>query len=233
MKKNIYFLGKIHYDVIAVLLFWIIIHLICWYVQGFTGLYTSQLLFSSLGVSILLFLLLSNSGKGKKDSYFSLPLINSYYKKGNELKITPGGLNMAIRVFYFLLAIASVSISSFKEETSSLNVFDIFFSLFLLFGILFFVIKYLKNRNDFILINTERISWFDDSDKKQMNIDLKSISSYEIESIKDKRLEYPKKIILHINDIKYCIDLEKMSMMQFSDEIIEVLKKNWDSSKQK
>jgi hypothetical protein len=233
MKKNIYFLGKIHYDVIAVIIFWIINHLVCWYLQGFTGLYTSQLIFLSLGVSILLLLILSNSGKGKKDLYFSLPLINSYYKKGNELKITPGGLNMAIRVFYFFLAIASVSISSFKEESSSLNVFDIFFSIILLFGILFFIIKYLKNRNDFILINTQSILWFDDSDKKQMNVDLKEVSNYEIKSIKEKGLDYPQIIILHANEKKYSIDLEKMAMLQFSEEIIEVLKKNWDNLKQK
>jgi hypothetical protein len=79
MKRK--FLGKLSTDFIILVVFWTIIHILGWYAQGFTGFLTGQLIYKTLGITLLLSLLLSNSGKHKGDLAFGIPLINSYLKK--------------------------------------------------------------------------------------------------------------------------------------------------------
>jgi hypothetical protein len=229
MKKKRVYISKIKFDILNLLIFWLICHFAAWYSNGFTGLYSSKLIFLSSGVTILLLLLLSNSGSAKNDTQIGLPFINSYVIIDDEHIFNPGGFNLFIRILYFLIALGFVFASSLNEKNNPLGLFEFGLCLIIVYFILNLLMKYLKNRKDFISITKTRISWLDNQEKKQINIDFNQIQSYETENLKYKTSDYPKKIIIKTPENTFYIDLAQMSILQFSVQIIDQIKKNLDS----
>jgi hypothetical protein len=185
MKSKRYFLGKPLYDVGALIVFWIIIHFLGWYSNGYGDFFKEQLVLITTGVTLLLSLLLSNSGNNKNDFQLGLPFINSYIELDYEIKITSGGLNLFMRVFYFALAVILILAGLISEAVNTLTLIEIFSTLILLSSILFFVAKYMKNSKDYLSINLTTISWYDDSIKNKISVDFKNIKSFEVKNCID------------------------------------------------
>jgi len=226
MRKRIRFIGKFHVNIITVFLFWIIVHVTGWYLNEFSGFFTTQLVLTTLPITLLFSLSLSNKGKTKGDFYFGLPFINSYMTAENELKVSNGGFNFFIRIFYFILASALIASADAIEKDTSTSFSDILFSIIFFGGVLFYIIRFLKNRNDHLTINKGAISWFDDSVKQTIKVDLDNIVELSIQNVQYKSLDYPQKIVLLTREGEYTINLEEMAMLQFSDLIIQQLQSN-------
>ena len=108
---------------------------------------------------------------------------------------------------------------------------DYLITPFVILGLGLLVWKYLKNRKDFLLINNDNIQWFDKEFNKHIIIKLNEIQSYNSVNKSNKSLDYPIKISINANNVWYTINLEEMSILQYSAEIIEQLKMKIDSSK--
>jgi hypothetical protein len=220
MKPKRHFLGKPHYDVAALFVFWIIIHFLGWYSNGYGDFFKGQLVLITIGVTLLLSLILSSSGNNKNDFQLGLPFINSYIESNYEIKITSGGLNLFMRVFYCILAVILILSGLIDEANSSLTLIEMLLTLIFIVVILFFIIKYIRNSKDYLSFNLHTISWYDYSIKNKISIDFKNIKSFEIKTHQYKGLDYPEKIILKTPDRPYAIDLKEMSMLPFSSIII-------------
>jgi hypothetical protein len=133
-----------------------------------------------------------------------------------------------MRVFYLFLSIACLIISINNDKKSDISLIDIFLILIFLIFILFYVIRYLKNRNDYLSIDSQQISWFDNEGNKKIVIDLNEVVNYSIIQERIKSDEYPKLININTRKKNFSIDLQKMSLLQFSEIIIDQLKSNLD-----
>lgn len=219
MKAKRKFIGKFHYDVLMLLVFWLIIHCMGWYSNGFKDFLSSQLLYLTLSISFLLLLLLSSNGN-KKEYSVGLPLINSYKETPFGIEVTPGGFNLLMRIFYFVFALILMFLAFLNDGWKDTSILEILMLVLFTFILLFLVLKYFRNRNDYLSIDQQTISWFDNLNKNVLNVELKSIVDFKVQEIEFKKNKYPQKLILNTNDNKYTIDLEEMSMLQFSNEII-------------
>jgi hypothetical protein len=230
MKYKRKFKGKVGQSLILFVVFWAIVHFCGWYSNGFEGFLNLNLARITLSVSILLGLLTSNSGKSSNEYYELLPFINSYKIKEEEYRFSPGGFNLLARSLYFCIALFLLSMSFYltREEIGYID-YSITVLIILVLGLM--VWKYLKNRNDFLLINNENIQWFDKEFSQEIILKLNEIQSYEVENESYKSLDYPLKIIINANNVQYTIDLKEMSILQYSAVIIEQLKIKVDSFK--
>ena len=85
MKYKRKFTGKVGQSFILFAGFWGIMHFLGWYSEGFEEFLNLELVCTTMCVSILLALLLSNSGKTKNEIYELLPFVNSYIVKEDEI----------------------------------------------------------------------------------------------------------------------------------------------------
>jgi hypothetical protein len=223
MKLKRHFLGKLNSNLFMLLILWVIAHLAGWYSNGFVGLFSLHLILTTIGVTLLLSLLLSSSGNSKNDLQFGLPFINSYLEAEHVLKISSGGLNFFMRVFYFILSLILIGVSLSYDAVNNLSLVEAFLGLIFLFGILFYTLRVIRNFNDFLSINAFSISWYDNSKNGKIELQFKDILSFKVENEQYKSVEHPKSIILNTLDKNYTINLKEMSMLQFSSKIIQHL----------
>ena len=226
MKTQRHFLGKLHSNLLMLVVFWVIVHLVGWYSNGFVGFLSLQLILTTVGVTLLLSLLLSSSGRGKNDLQFGLPFVNSYLESANALKISSGGLNFYMRVFYFILSLILIGASFIYDAANDLSLVEAFLGLIFIAGILFYIIRYIRNINEYLSINEFSISWYDDFTKGKIELQFKDILSFNVENEQYKSVDHPKSIFLKTLDKNYTIDLKDMSMLQFSSKIIQHLENN-------
>ena len=222
MKTKRKFLGKFHIDLLMLLIFWLIMHCAGWYSNGGKDFLSSQLLYLTLSITFLLLLFLSSTGSDK-EYLVGLPLINSYKETPFGIEVTPGGFNLLMRLFYFVMALILMFLAFFKDGWENSSLLEILMIIVFAFILLFLVVKYFQNRNDYISIDQYSISWFDNQNKNVLKVDLKSIVDFKVQKVEFKKEKYTQKIILNTSDISYTIDLEEVSMLQFSNEIMNQL----------
>lgn len=222
MKKKRIFLSSFKSDFLYLLIAWIIIHILAWLHYTHLKIFSFDMLTVTFSITLLLSLILSKIGVNKNNTYFGLPFINSYIKQGEYYQFKPGGFNMVIRLFYFTVAMFFIFINLQFGQLVITDWVDIIFGILIIgFG----VISYFSNKNDFLNINSNCISWYDNDQKEKVTIEWHLINKYSVIKYSNKKgnIEYPEKIVFHTSKEEFSFNMKTMSILQYSQIIIELL----------
>ncbi|MFM7681905.1 MAG: hypothetical protein ACKO7P_04090 [Bacteroidota bacterium] len=150
-------------------------------------------------------------------SFFNFPPSEFYQVDGENVRFRVTGLPMIIKFLYIILGPVLIGLSSKYSDEAFFST-DIFSIIFEILGLLLFISamymqinKYLKNRNDFIQFDEQKITWKDDqTGKHEVSIaDLKSAI------VKAKK-------VLHLelnNGEKHIIKLDELSLTAYAEVI--------------
>jgi len=162
-------------------------------------------LFLSMGIVMILGL------------FINIPPSEYYQVDGSKIRFQTTGLSMKIKFIYLILGpiLILMSLRFTDEAFFSTDIFSIIFEIL---GLLMFlsamymqINKYLKNRNDFIQFDEQKITWQDDQTgiHEVSNADLKSAI------VKAKK-------VLHLelnNGEKHIIKLDELSLTAYAEVI--------------
>lgn len=150
-------------------------------------------------------------------SFFNIPPSEFYQVDGETVRFRVAGLPMMLKFLYIILGSILIGVAiQYSEDTFFSS--DIFSIIFEILGLLLFlsamymqINKYLKNRNDFIQFDEQKITWKDDqTGKHEVSIaDLKSAM------VKAKK-------VLHLelnNGEKHTIKLDELSLTAYAEVI--------------
>lgn len=222
MKKNRIFISSLKNNFLFLICGWAVIHLIGWWYNLGSGIISPDFLMVTFSLTILLSLILSTSGKNKGGTSFDLPFINSYIKHEDNFEFKPGGFNIVIRSIYFFVAMFLL-IKNLQFETSVIS--DWFGIIFGILIIGFAVISYLSNKNDFLIIDSNCISWYDNEQKEKISVEWHLINKYSVINYSSDKssIRYPEKIVFHTSEKEFLLNMETMSILPYSQIIIELL----------
>jgi hypothetical protein len=221
MKKKRIFLSSFKSDILYLLIAWIIIHILAWLHYTHLKIFSFDMLTVTFSITLLLSLILSKIGVNKNNTYFGLPFINSYIKEGDYYEFKPGGLNIVIRSLYFIVAMLLL-LSNMQFRQLGADWFGVIYAILIIgFG----VISYLSNKNDFLNINSNCISWYDNEQKEKISVEWHLINKYSVINYSSDKgnIRYPEKIVFHSSDKEFSLNMKTMSMLPYSQIIIELL----------
>ena len=233
MKQKL--LGSFKIQIFGLLAGWIVLHSILYFkissIDPNISFLSSFLLLQTFGVTMILASLLS----------FTMNVfpLNFYKTDGKKFLFSHNRLNIFIKIILVFFSVLFYTIGILIEPQSDLidnyyandwsvwivYIFGGLFCFALIIGIISSIKNLIKNRNDFIYIDTELIKWFDNVTGK-MQINHEDILKIEIERVKSSRddtlLGIDSFKILTQNETKI-INLEKMSFKPFGDKILEII----------
>jgi hypothetical protein len=218
------FISSLKSDFLALLFGWVFLHFISWLFNGCKGFESYELLLLSFGLTLYMLLVMGSFVNKKGEFKLGLPFLNSYLKAGEKLVFKPGGFNLVIRAFYFLVAtyalFGNMKINEFYDSTLSDKIYSILFLLILVGS----VVKAISDRNDFLIIDAICISWFDNDDKEVKSLLWGDIQQFSIKSDTDSGgLETPRKIVFQTSAGESSLDIEGLAIAQYFDLITEQL----------
>lgn len=222
MKKNRIFISSLKNNFLFLICGWAVIHLIGWWYNLGSGIISPNLLMVTFSITILLSLILSTSGKNNGEISFELPFINSYTKQEDNFEFKPGGFNIFIRSMYFIVAIFLL-ITNLQFGGSVISDW-----LGIIFGILiigFAVISYLSNKNDFLILNSNCISWYDNEQKEKISVEWHMINKYSVINYSSDKgnIIYPEKIVFNTSEKEFSLNMKTMSILPYSQIVIGIL----------
>ena len=156
-------------------------------------------------------------------SFFNFPPSEFYQVDGENVRFRVAGLPMILKFLYIILGPVLIGLSLQYSDEAFFST-DIFSIVFEILGLLLFlsamymqINKYLKNRNDFIQFDEQKITWKDD----QTGIHEVSIADLKSAIVKAKK-------VLHLelnNGEKHIIKLDELSLTAYAEVIGKELHK--------
>lgn len=156
-------------------------------------------------------------------SFFNFPPSEFYQVDGENVRFRVAGLPMILKFLYIILGPVLIGLSLQYSDEAFFST-DIFSIVFEILGLLLFlsamymqINKYLKNRNDFIQFDEQKITWKDD----QTGIHEVSIADLKSAMVKAKK-------VLHLelnNGEKHIIKLDELSLTAYAEVIGKELHK--------
>lgn len=156
-------------------------------------------------------------------SFFNIPPSEFYQVDGETVRFRVAGLPMILKFLYIILGIVLIGVAiQYSEDTFFSS--DIFSIIFEILGLLLFlsamymqIKKYLKNRNDYIQIDKQKISWHDDQTGNHEVL----LSNLKGAIVKAKK-------VFHVelnNGEKHIIKLDELSLTAYAEVIEKELHK--------
>ena len=156
-------------------------------------------------------------------SFFNFPPSEFYQVDGETVRFRLAGLPIILKFMYIILGIVLIGIAiQYSDDTFVSN--DIFSIVFEILGLLLFlsamymqIKKYIKNSNDYIQLDKQKITWHDD----QTGTNDVSFTELKSAIVKAKKL-------FHIelnNGEKHIIKLDELSLTAYAEAIENELNK--------